>query len=107
MKEVQILEGSMTAICVESGMLSAQAAVCPCMQTPIYACVQGLIHPEGRFTAQTTLEQNMFATKVAASPCVQIPIYAHVKEVVDPEGRLTAVEINYMKFLAFNGSYKV
>ena len=38
---------------------------------------------------------------------MQVPIYAHVKEVVDPEGNLTAVEINYMKFLAFNGSYKV
>ena len=37
----------------------------------------------------------------------QVPIYAHVKEVVDPQGRLTAVEINYVKFLAFNGSYKV
>ena len=38
---------------------------------------------------------------------VQVPVYAHVKEVVDPQGNLEAVEINYMKFLAFNGSYKV
>ena len=37
----------------------------------------------------------------------QVPVYAHVKEVVDPQGNLKAVEINYMKFLAFNGSYKV
>ena len=38
---------------------------------------------------------------------LQVPIYAHVKEVVSPQGRVEAVEINYMKFLAFNGSYKV
>lgn len=38
---------------------------------------------------------------------MQVPVYAHVKEVVDPQGKLEAVEINYMKFLAFNGSYKV
>lgn len=37
----------------------------------------------------------------------QVPIYAHVKEVVDPQGKLEAIEINYMKFLAFNGSYKL
>ncbi|DBB18049.1 TPA: hypothetical protein ACH3X3_003041 [Trebouxia sp. C0006] len=37
----------------------------------------------------------------------QVPVYAHVKEVVDPQGKLEAVEINYMKFLAFNGSYKL
>ena len=37
----------------------------------------------------------------------QIPIYAHVKEVVDPLGRREALEVNYMKFLAYNGSYKV
>ena len=36
-----------------------------------------------------------------------MPVYAHVKDVVDPQGKLEAVEINYMKFLAFNGSYKV
>ncbi len=40
-------------------------------------------------------------------PHMQVPVYAHVKEVVDPQGKLEAVEINYMKFLAFNGSYKV
>ncbi len=40
-------------------------------------------------------------------PHTQVPVYAHVKEVVDPQGNLEAVEINYMKFLAFNGSYKV
>ena len=38
---------------------------------------------------------------------LQIPIYAHVKEVVDPEGRREALEINYMTFLAYNGSYKI
>ena len=38
---------------------------------------------------------------------MQMPIYAHVKEVVDPQGRRAAIEINYMKFLAYNGSYKV
>ena len=37
----------------------------------------------------------------------QIPIYAHVKEVVDPLGRREALEVAYMKFLAFNGSYRV
>lgn len=38
---------------------------------------------------------------------VQMPIYAHVKEVVDPQGKRAAIEINYMKFLAYNGFYKV
>ncbi|KAK9902691.1 hypothetical protein WJX75_002901 [Coccomyxa subellipsoidea] len=38
----------------------------------------------------------------------QVPIYAHAKEVVDPHsGRRTALEVNYMKFLAYNGSYKL
>ncbi|CAL8466419.1 g5955 [Coccomyxa elongata] len=38
----------------------------------------------------------------------QVPIYAHAKQVVDPRtGCRTALEINYMKFLAFNGSYKL
>ena len=37
---------------------------------------------------------------------LQVPIYAHVKEVVDPTGARDALEINYMKFLAYNGSYK-
>lgn len=36
-----------------------------------------------------------------------MPIYAHVKDVVDPQGKLEAIEVNYMTFLAFNGSYKV
>ena len=37
-----------------------------------------------------------------------MPIYAHAKEVVDPHsGRRTALEVNYMKFLAYNGSYKL
>ena len=39
---------------------------------------------------------------------VQIPVYVHAKEVVDPRTRRrTALEINYMKFLAYNGSYKL
>ncbi len=39
---------------------------------------------------------------------LQVPIYAHAKQVVNPRtGRRTALEINYMKFLAFNGSYKL
>ena len=39
---------------------------------------------------------------------VQIPVYVHVKEVVDPSSRRrTALEVNYMKFLAYNGSYKL
>ncbi|CAL5225933.1 g8728 [Coccomyxa viridis] len=38
----------------------------------------------------------------------QIPIYAHVKELTDPQtGRRTALEVNYCKFLAYNGSYKL
>lgn len=36
-----------------------------------------------------------------------VPVYAHVKEVVDPYGRREALEINYMNFHAYNGSYKV
>lgn len=36
-----------------------------------------------------------------------MPIYAHVKDVIDPQGKLEAIEVNYMTFLAFNGSYKV
>ena len=41
-------------------------------------------------------------------PLGQVPLYSHVKEVVDPEtGARTALEICYMKFLAFNGSYKL
>jgi hypothetical protein len=40
--------------------------------------------------------------------CTQIPVYAHVKELTDPQtGQRTALEVNYMKFLAFNGSYKL
>ena len=40
--------------------------------------------------------------------CVQVPIYAHVKELTDPQtGRRTALEVNYCKFLAYNGSYKL
>ena len=40
--------------------------------------------------------------------CVQVPIYAHVKELMDPQtGRRTALEVNYCKFLAYNGSYKL
>lgn len=39
---------------------------------------------------------------------MQIPIYAHVKELTDPQtGRRTALEVNYCKFLAYNGSYKL
>ena len=39
---------------------------------------------------------------------LQIPIYAHVKELTDPQtGRRTALEVNYCKFLAYNGSYKL
>lgn len=39
---------------------------------------------------------------------MQIPIYAHVKELTDPQtGRRNALEVNYCKFLAFNGSYKL
>jgi hypothetical protein len=39
---------------------------------------------------------------------MQVPVYAHVKELVDPaSGARTALEVNYMKFLAFNGSYKL
>ncbi|KAL3140806.1 hypothetical protein ABBQ32_005349 [Trebouxia sp. C0010 RCD-2024] len=37
----------------------------------------------------------------------QVPIYCHAKDVVDPQGKLEAVEINYMTFFAFNGSYKL
>ena len=38
----------------------------------------------------------------------QVPIYAHAKQLVDPcSGRRTALEVNYMKFLAYNGSYKL
>lgn len=37
---------------------------------------------------------------------VQVPIYAHVKETVNPKGVRDSLEINYMKFLAYNGSYK-
>ena len=40
--------------------------------------------------------------------CMQVPIYAHVKELMDPQtGRRTALEVNYCKFLAYNGSYKL
>lgn len=53
-------------------------------------------------------------TAFPSQPCMeltgpmhlQIPIYAHLKEVVGPKGSREAVEINYMKFLAYNGSYK-
>lgn len=39
---------------------------------------------------------------------MQIPIYAHIKELIDPQtGRRTALEVNYCKFLAYNGSYKL
>ena len=39
---------------------------------------------------------------------LQIPIYAHVKALTDPQtGRRTALEVNYCKFLAYNGSYKL
>ena len=39
---------------------------------------------------------------------MQIPVYVHVKELTDPRrGWRTALEVNYMKFLAFNGSYKL
>ncbi|KAK9838553.1 hypothetical protein WJX81_007080 [Elliptochloris bilobata] len=37
----------------------------------------------------------------------QVPVYAHVKEVLGKSGRREALEINYMHFLAFNGSYKL
>lgn len=38
----------------------------------------------------------------------QTPIYVHVKELTDPQtGRRTALEVNYCKFLAFNGSYRL
>lgn len=37
----------------------------------------------------------------------QVPVYAHVKEVMDPRGFREALEVNYMTFLAFNGSYKL
>ena len=47
------------------------------------------------------------ASRKLALSDVQMPIYAHVKEVVDPQGRRAAIEINYMKFLAYNGFYKV
>lgn len=36
-----------------------------------------------------------------------MPIYAHVKDIIDPQGNLEAIEVNYMTFLAYNGSYKV
>ena len=37
-----------------------------------------------------------------------MPVYAHVKELTEPgSGRRTALEVNYMKFLAFNGAYKL
>ena len=39
---------------------------------------------------------------------VQIPIYAHVKQTLDPLlGKRDGIEINYMKFLAYNGPYKL
>ena len=39
---------------------------------------------------------------------VQIPIYAHVKQTLDPLlGKRDGIEINYMKFLAYNGAYKL
>lgn len=39
---------------------------------------------------------------------MQIPIYAHVKQTLDPLlGRRDGIEINYMKFLAYNGPYKL
>lgn len=39
---------------------------------------------------------------------MQIPIYAHVKQTLDPLlGKRDGIEINYMKFLAFNGPYKL
>lgn len=39
---------------------------------------------------------------------MQIPIYATIKETLDPLlGRRDGLEINYMKFLAFNGPYKL
>lgn len=38
----------------------------------------------------------------------EIPIYAHVKQTLDPIlGKRDGIEINYMKFLAFNGPYKL
>ena len=43
---------------------------------------------------------------IFASARVQVPIYAHVKQTMGPKGVRDAIEINYMKFLAFNGSYK-
>ena len=39
---------------------------------------------------------------------VQIPVYVHAKEIVDPRSRRrTALEVNFMKFLAYNGAYKL
>ena len=48
------------------------------------------------------------AWRYAIRCIMQIPIYAHVKELTDPQtGRRNALEVNYCKFLAFNGSYKL
>lgn len=44
----------------------------------------------------------------SVSLCLQIPVYATIKETLDPLlGRRDGIEINYMKFLAFNGPYKL
>ena len=37
----------------------------------------------------------------------QVPLYAHVKETLDQRGRRDSIEITYMKFFAYNGSYRV
>ncbi|KAK9812839.1 hypothetical protein WJX72_004577 [[Myrmecia] bisecta] len=48
------------------------------------------------------------AYRAGQADCINdVPVYAHVKEVVDPLGRRDSIEINYMKFLAYNGYYKV
>ena len=39
---------------------------------------------------------------------MQVPIYAHVKQTLDPLlGKRDGLEINYMKFLAYNGPYRL
>jgi len=36
-----------------------------------------------------------------------VPLYAHVRETLDQRGQRDSIEIVYMKFFAYNGSYRV
>ncbi len=84
--------------------ISTLAAICPVLKHISVRCGmhQSTFYTNSIFTIKKI--HNFLPDMI---PHTQVPVYAHVKEVVDPQGNLEAVEINYMKFLAFNGSYKV